>query len=359
MESYSPPYPLRPLLVRFGAVGDMINATALAAGLAESCGAPCDVVTVAGSPARVLDRLPFVGEVFTLHSRRTPYLLSFEQQRLVRWLRRRGPSPAWVAEERDGGKVDWLLERGGLGPEHRATMRSLTREPLEHVVDYLLRLGRQVPLAYAGARAAALTASMPRLALGQEELEDCRRWLDRRGWAGEPLVLAQPTARRAKRGRWPLARWQETLRAIREELPAARVVLCGTGDEQQTTRAISRACADPRVDDAAGELPLRRLFALLSMSHSLVSLDTGPAHAAAALGCPVVVIAGRADPRRNRPFGPPERARVVTLWPPGEWPPDAVEWWQRHDISAIPSQPVVEAWRRVSRHARPSAEATT
>lgn len=339
-----------PLLVRFGAVGDMINATALAAGLARAWEAPCDVVTVAGSPARVLEGLPFIGEVMTLRSRRTPYFLSLEQRRLVQWLRQRGPSPVWVAEERDDGKVDGLLDRGGAGPGSRSTMRELPRESVEHVVDYLLRLGKIVPSAYAGARSTLFPEPplTPQLAIAPAEVDECRHWLVRRGWSGEPLVVVQSEARRMNRGRWPLERWREALGAVLEELPQARVVLTGTGQERRRIAALATACADCRIDNAAGDLPLRRLFALLTLAHSLISLDTGPAHAAAAVGCPVVVIAGRADPRRNRPYGPAERVQVVTLWPPEEWPADGTEWWHRHDMTGIPSLSAVEAWRRVA-----------
>jgi hypothetical protein len=37
-----------------------------------------------------------------------------------------------------------------------------------------------------------------------------------------------------------------------------------------------------QVHNVADDLPLRRLLALLSMAHSGISVDTGPAHAAAA-----------------------------------------------------------------------------
>jgi ADP-heptose:LPS heptosyltransferase len=39
-------------------------------------------------------------------------------------------------------------------------------------------------------------------------------------------------------------------------------------------------------------LPLRRLFALCERSHNMISVDTGPAHAAAAVGLPLVVLFG-------------------------------------------------------------------
>ncbi len=86
----------------------------------------------------------------------------------------------------------------------------------------------------------------------------------------------------------------------------------------------------------------------MTLAHSLISLDTGPAHAAAALGCPLVVLAGRADPRRNRPIGPPQRVRVVTAWEERDWPESPHVWFETHDLGAIPVDAVFEAWRELA-----------
>jgi heptosyltransferase-2/heptosyltransferase-3 len=78
---------------------------------------------------------------------------------------------------------------------------------------------------------------------------------------------------------------------------------------------------------------LRRLFALCEYSHSMISVDTGPALAAAALGLPLVVMYGAEEQRFWLPRspcgspvigvgGPPESTRadqisvdtVFTAW---------------------------------------------
>jgi heptosyltransferase-2/heptosyltransferase-3 len=99
-------------------------------------------------------------------------------------------------------------------------------------------------------------------------------------------------------------------------------------------------------------LTLRRLFALLEHANSMISLDTGPAHAAAALGCPVVVLAGRADPRRNRPAGPPERVQLATAFAEGSWPTTVGEWWRLHHPADIQVASVVDAWSRLNTEPR-------
>jgi ADP-heptose:LPS heptosyltransferase len=339
----------RPLVVRFGAMGDVIQLTALLAGLAERWGAPCDVVAGAGSaPRRVLAHLPFVGEVESLGSRRTPYLVSREQRGFTRWLRRRPPGPVYAVEELP--KVLRLLARGGVPPERVISMRDLPRGDLEHAVHYHHRLLATEPPAWRAEPPPppADPAPAPRVAVSAEEEADCRQWLAGRGWRGEPLVVFQTQSRRRKRGRWPEERWAEVARAVRADLPPARVLFAGSPAEEAAVQALASAVNDPGVE-AAADLPLRRLFALLALAGSCISLDTGPAHAAAALGCPLVVLVGMADPRRNRPVAPPGWAPVVTAVPEERWPPSRAAWEAWHDVEAVPAAPVIAAWRALPR----------
>ncbi len=348
--------PPAPLVVRIGAMGDLVNLTALLRALSVVWGRPCDVVTARGAPEQVLRGLDSVGEVRTLDGRRAPYALSPEQWRLVAWLRGRGAGPTYLIDPRPRGeaKLAWLLGRGGVPAGHRIAMRDHPRGTVEYVVDYLLRLGRIGPPAGAEIPHRPFPEPPPRpeIAVSAEEDADCRGWLAGLGWAGEPLILFQTEARRQNRGRWQAERWQEVIAAVLGAIPGAWALLLGAPNEQPQTAALAAACGGldlpGRVLDVAGDLPLRRLFALFPYGHSCVSLDTGPAHAAAALGCPVVVLMGRADPRRNRPCGPPSAVQVVTAFADSAWPETSEEWWETHDMSRIEVDDVVAAWHRLA-----------
>jgi ADP-heptose:LPS heptosyltransferase len=50
-------------------------------------------------------------------------------------------------------------------------------------------------------------------------------------------------------------------------------------------------------------LPVPRLTALLSRAQGLITVDSGPAHVAAAVGCPLVVLFGKASTALYRPWG--------------------------------------------------------
>lgn len=346
----SPP-PAPPLVVRFGAVGDTVNLTALLQTVAARVGAPCDVVTGRGGQAAVLAGLTSVATVSTLRSRSTPYPLSPEQWRLVGRLRRRPAGPAWMADERDRGKVDWLLGHAGVVPGRQVSALVHPRRPFEHAVEYLLRLAAADPPGWstAGWAPPPSPVPVPRLAVSAAETAEVRGWLAGHGWsAGQPVVVLQTVARRGIRGRWPEDSWVRTMAGVRAALPDALLVLNGSARERRATAALARAAGGARVIDAAGELPLRWLFALLGLAHSLIGLDSGPGHAAAALGCPVTVLMGRAHPSRNRPWAPPERLAVVSCWPQKEAEVDPEEWWHRHRMEEIPVEAVLDGWRRVA-----------
>jgi heptosyltransferase-2/heptosyltransferase-3 len=76
---------------------------------------------------------------------------------------------------------------------------------------------------------------------------------------------------------------------------------------------------------------------LLARCHSLVSVDTGPAHIAAALGCPTVTLFGLADPNRFRPGGVSTPVAVLTGARGG-----------KPDMLGIEPEAVLQAWRRLT-----------
>jgi heptosyltransferase-2/heptosyltransferase-3 len=102
---------------------------------------------------------------------------------------------------------------------------------------------------------------------------------------------------------WPPERWAEVIRRVRHDLPHAAMVMLGTGPEFALNRDIAELAGVPGVYNAADDLPIPRLIALLARASALITVDSGPAHAAAAVGCPQVVLFGRASPSLYRPRG--------------------------------------------------------
>jgi heptosyltransferase-2/heptosyltransferase-3 len=93
---------------------------------------------------------------------------------------------------------------------------------------------------------------------------------------------------------WPLERWAELLHKIHERRKDALIIIRGSPEEVSMLQEIKDvAKLDAVVVYGHG---LRPLFALCEAAHSMVSVDTGPAHVAAALSLPLAVLYGAESP---------------------------------------------------------------
>jgi hypothetical protein len=66
------------------------------------------------------------------------------------------------------------------------------------------------------------------------------------------------------------------------------------------------------------------------------------------LGCPLTVLVGMADPRRNHPVPCGAAVRMVTSVEEARWPDSRAGWEAWHKVEAIAVEPVVEGWRQAA-----------
>jgi heptosyltransferase-2/heptosyltransferase-3 len=157
------------------------------------------------------------------------------------------------------------------------------------------------------------TAGGCRLEVSERQRADVKAWLRARELQSVPLLAIQAGNKRTMRRGfkrlaanhkyWPNDRWAEVLRHLRQRHPLHAIVLLGAVPEYRLNQEIIGLAAVERVFNVADDLPVPRLVALLSRVEGLVTVDSGPAHAAAAVGCPQVVLFGRASPSLYRPWG--------------------------------------------------------
>jgi heptosyltransferase-3 len=117
--------------------------------------------------------------------------------------------------------------------------------------------------------------------------------------AGAPFAVLQPSARLPAM-RWPVAKFAEIARWLREKHGIASVVNLGARDDEIAAEARNEMHNCAAVMDA--QLDVRELIALIAGSKMFVGNDSGPAHLAAALQRPSVVIFGVTDPVQWRPW---------------------------------------------------------
>lgn len=302
-----------PIVIRFGALGDMVMLVPMLNWLAEHTGQRIDLVSSGGWTAPLLTGVDAVGQLKLLSSRKTPYWLNRSQQGLVDWLRAQNPRPVIICETDQ--KSRWLVERAGYSPDHMFWAGDFARKNGEHWVERWLRMAH---LCYGQTwspdvpRARTREGWLPATASARA---DCDAWLQAKGWSEAELILLQPgnkrTMKNSKAERkanlkfWPDAQWVALAHQLREQHPQAQIMFCGSPEEAEYIDRLTAACAHPRVHNLARDLPIPRLLALLERAHSLISVDTGPAHAAAASGCPTVVLFADKDPALWRPYAGP------------------------------------------------------
>jgi hypothetical protein len=310
-----------PLIVRFAAFGDVVLLTTLIEFLIRRFGMPVDLLGSGAWTPELLAADPRVGHVQLVSSRRTPYALCRSQWHAVRWLQSRMRGPVYLCDPEP--KTDWLLRHANIDPSCIVPVHYELAHGDPHWTDWWSTCGQLMPAAYQQhAPAASETVeSIPRLYVSERDIADCDAWLAERGWRHRPLVLIQPGNKRTlKRGRlarftdrkyWPAERWASVVADIGARMPDAKILLCGAPSEHAFVEDIRRASHSSRVHNLALELPVRRLLPLMLRAHSMISVDTGPAHAAAALDCPLVVMF--ANERQCRWLPRSRLGRVVPL----------------------------------------------
>lgn len=305
-----------PVVVRFGRLGDTVLLQPLLHMLASRYGQSCQLLSLGGWSSVLFSAQPEVGALIPLKTQYGPLWMRPGRWKAVLALSRLRDRPFYIAEPafRTRTKLRPMLKLARIPAENCQFIEDLPMRDEEHWLDWLSRFSTSTPAAFRERfeSAAAEPCGAPVLRVSQAERIECDGWLQSRGWAQRPLLLLQPANKRTMRWNgvraaaddvksWPPERWAALARAMLDSMPHAQVLFCGSPAEasylQQLISAIRPMTST--IDMAA--LPLGRLKALLAIAHSMVSVDTGPAHLAAAVGCPLVVLFGGRSPRMWAP----------------------------------------------------------
>ncbi|WP_164931856.1 glycosyltransferase family 9 protein [Dyella sp. M7H15-1] len=348
----------QPLVIRFGRLGDTLLLQPMLRRLHARYVQPCHVLARGRYAAELYQGHPDVADMLVLDAHHQPFVLSPEQWHVVHQLRRMRDVPVYVAELQPTSlaRIRFLLKMAGIPDRHCVFLEHIPLPPDSHWIEHLLQLADATPPAFHSAfgHVACMTSAVPELVVSPQERADCDQWLIHRQLAGHPLVLLQAANKRTVRWNgvrkasdddksWPIEHWTRVVAAINTQWPDARILLCGSPAEARYLETIRATMAQSGVEVVARDLPVPRLKALLAIAHSMISVDTGPAHMAATMGCPLVVMFGS---------GP------LSYWAPRGASPDAVRVLggpPRQRVDAIAPDEVIAAWRGLPLRAPPSS----
>ena len=295
----------RILVVRVGALGDTLMATPVVRALRARY--PLAAIDFLGwePAAPLLEANPGIARLFWLRHRHLPRWLSVEKQRLVRQLRAARYEFAVLLESAPHFRR--LLELAGLNQ-----IRSFRETPfdpnLHSIVNNLRAAGfpdwQQAP---AGSLDMELPGSPEGERVAEHLLGDIR----------PPLMglHAGYGPRRGKKNQGQrLKGWgAENFAHLGCLLVGrgVRLVLTGSADDQDDARAIAAQLPAGSFVELAGRTSVRELAAVIRRLQLFISVDTGAAHIAAAVGTPLVVLWGPAILEQTRPLSSATPIRIV------------------------------------------------
>jgi len=250
----------------------------------------------------LLEEHPAITRLFTLTQRNVPYLFSADKRRLVRELRARGYDLAVLLES--GNAYRQLLERAGI-----TEIRDIrtTHDPKLHSIVNNIRAGgsdesnppaMEIHLAPRDEmHAAEMLRDLPRPRIGLHS-----------GYGPPRRKSERQQGERLKA--WGVENFARLGRLLRERHNAG-IVLTGGSDDLPMASRIAELIGGSAPLTLAGRTSVGEMAAVIGQLDLLVSLDSGPAHIAAALGTPLVVLWGPAILEQVRPWGDPARIRIV------------------------------------------------
>jgi len=299
------------LLIRTGALGDLVQFSAVISALAAHHDQPVDVLTSGGFADAALTNMPEIGRLFAVRHRRRPAWLAPDLQLLARALVKRHYSEVYAFDRTP------VIERAlvAAGSVIHTELGSTAEHTMDHYAAVLTGLGVEVPQPF-----------LPCTVVTAADRHAAADLLDRYGVAGRPVIVIQPgnsrTLHPLHRLRpqrnlksWTSASWVTTVNALAKRHPDAVMALVGAPSEWgicEEIKAGLSAAVIARTVNLANELPVRSLIGLLDGAVGCLSVDTGPAHLAAAVGCPLVVLFGPANPLAMAPRGPAAVRTVVS-----------------------------------------------
>lgn len=277
-------------------------------------------ITLATRPwaAGLFEDADFIDDIMTFDDRAKSPAAFFRQVR--EWRRRRFDlallfpnafAPALVAAAaRVPRRVGYATD--GRGPLLTTAWPVPEWRGRQHEVFYYIRLVWALGLTVSGRHDVLKGKPVIDLPVSAARLAAARELLRASGVEeGRPVVAVCPGSTNSRAKRWPAERFAAVADLLSER-EGAQVLLVGAAEERDVSAEVERLMRRrPLV--LTGRTSLAETAAVLAASDLLVTNDTGPAHVAAAVGCPVVVVFGPTNPQTTRPYA--ERAEVVRLPP--------------------------------------------
>ena len=290
------------IIIRCGALGDLIYATSVVDALRQEYGENITIDFVATpGPGTIFAKDDRIRHVFNLTHRKIPNILSREKRDIINYSKKH---PYDLLLNFENGKQFVPLAKAiqakvkvGNPFTERGEM------PAEHAADQIKRIYMPV------VSKKVLQNSFPTLK-GSDFSEVKVQY----GLPDDYIIL-NPSNSHNKRHRfnyraWPQTHWKRLIEHIDPHIP---VIITGGKGEEEYFDAIRPF--PNNVIDLVGKTPLADLIAITEHAKAMITTDTGPAHLASALNTPVYALIGPTNYKATGPYKTPyNEVHVISLY---------------------------------------------
>jgi heptosyltransferase-2 len=301
-------------VVRIGAIGDTLMATPAVRALRRSFPHAHLGFLSSQSACEALRHNPFLDAAIPIGHWRLPAWLNKAKRQALKALQDQRIDSLLVLES-DARFVDMVR---GIRARRVIAYGALARQggfeeasfnPRQHMIENHLQAarrlgaepaGQDMDLAYPPALDATLWEKLSREGLRNSPILAGIH----AGWGGRKHSLQETRLKS-----WPPERFAEAARWLVQKMGAS-IVLTGSPDDRPLNDLILKLAGVPGLN-LAGRLPLLETVALLHRLDVLLTVDSGPAHMAAALGTPLVTLVGPAIIEQTAPRGTRGPIRIL------------------------------------------------
>ncbi len=147
----------------------------------------------------------------------------------------------------------------------------------------------------------SLSLVTPKLFLCDEDIETSEKILSDFGIDQKDRFVTLAFRSVAESRRWGTDNYVALIKRLISESDF-KIVLLGGPEDSAEGHKISASAGNKEVLNLAGKTSIRESAAVISHSELFVGNDSGPAHLAASVGSPVVLISGADDPKETSPI---------------------------------------------------------
>lgn len=280
---------MKVIIIRAGALGDTVFATAIVDALYSQFGEALSVDWLGTPLAKGLfAEDPLIKNVFSLRRRKLPIWLSKEKRAIVNHSKKQ-PYDLLINLEHSARFHSLFKSIVATQKLNIANVdKSKTLGP--HAVDNMLSVFSKTDYQYKHAKPRLVGSSLAKIS-------------DKFNLPDTYVVLHAANSHSDKQDyrsyrAWPIEQW---VSLAKELVGAINVVLVGTQEEAIGLAPLT-AMQHSKIHNLVGKTSITELIGVLGNAKAVVTTDTGPSHIAAAAGAPTLALFGPSDSRETGPY---------------------------------------------------------